>query len=127
MSTDNYYLKELIKRHINFYTSSEVINRGRKLYENDKVFFDEYIEKTDSWKFTVEGSQKYNVLIKGVNNKDIQTSCTCPFDWGSICKHTVAALHFVSDNLGEQQTLQYQKQPPTLLPLSNRTGEKFRL
>ena len=125
MSADNYYLKEHIKRHINFYTSSEVINRGRKLYENDKVFFDEYIEKTDFWKFTVEGSQKYQVLIKGVNNKDIQTSCTCPFDWGSICKHTVAALHFVSDNLGEQQTLQYQKQPPTSLPLSKRTGEKF--
>jgi len=125
MSADNYYLKEHIKRHINFYTSSEVINRGRKLYENDKVFFDEYIEKTDFWKFTVEGSQKYQVLIKGVNNKDIQTSCTCPFDWGSICKHSVAALLFVYDNLGEQQTLQYQKQPPTSLPLSKRTGEKF--
>jgi hypothetical protein len=125
MSTDNYHIKEHIKRHINFYTSAVVADRGRNLYENDKVFFDEYIEKTDSWKFTVEGSQKYQVLIKGVNNKDVQTSCTCPFDWGSICKHTVAALLFVTDNLGEQQTLQYQKQPPTMLPVSNRTGEKF--
>jgi hypothetical protein len=94
------------------------------LYENEKVFFDEYIEKTDSWKFTVKGSQKYQVLIKGINNKDVQTSCTCPFDWGSICKHTVAALLFVSDNLGEQYALQYQKQPPTILPVSNRTGKK---
>ncbi|HDR51510.1 MAG TPA: hypothetical protein ENN90_07810, partial [Mariniphaga anaerophila] len=125
MSADNYYLKEHIKRHINFYTSPEVIDRGKKLYETDKVFFDEYIEKTDSWKFTVKGSQKYQVLIKGVNNKDIQTSCTCPFDWGSICKHTVAALLFVTDNLGEQYALQYQKQPPAILPVSNRTGEKF--
>ena len=76
MSTDNYYIKEHIKRQITFFTSADVINRGRKLYENDKVFFDAYIEKTDFWKFTVEGSQKYQVFIKGVNSQNIQTSST---------------------------------------------------
>jgi SNF2 family DNA or RNA helicase len=119
MSTDNYYLKEHIKRHINFYTSAAVAGRGKRLYENDKVFFDEYTEKNDSWKFTVLGSKKYQVLVKGVNSKNIQTSCTCPFDWGSICKHAVAALHFVSDNLGEQSALQYQKQSTVTSPANN--------
>ena len=94
MSIDNYYLKEHIKRHIGFYTSDDVTRRGRQLYDNSKVNFKEYIEKSDSWKFTVTGSQKYQVLVKGVNSKSIQPSCTCPFDWGSMCKHTVAALHF---------------------------------
>ncbi len=46
MTTDNYYVEEHIKRHIILFTSAEVMNRGRKLYETDKVFFDEYIEKT---------------------------------------------------------------------------------
>jgi SNF2 family DNA or RNA helicase len=68
MSTDNYYLKEHIKRHIGFYTSDDVARRGRHLYDNGKVHFNEYIEKGDSWKFTVVGSQKYQVLVKGVNS-----------------------------------------------------------
>jgi SNF2 family DNA or RNA helicase len=93
-----------------------VADRGKKLYNNDKVSFDEYTDKTDSWKLTVEGSQKYKVLVKGVKAKSIQTSCTCPFDWGSICKHTVAALLFVSDNLENQTLLQYQKQLQIALP-----------
>ena len=125
MGTENHHIKEHIKRHINFYTSEAVAGRGRQLYKNDKVFFDDYTEKTDSWKFTVLGSQKYQVMVKGVNNKDIQTSCTCPFDWGSICKHSVAALLFVSDNLGEQYNLLYQKKPKITLPPNNRTGKNF--
>jgi len=66
------------------------------------MIFNEYIEKTDFWKFTVIGSQKYQVSVKGVNSQSVQTSCTCPFEWGHICKHVVAALHFASDNLGNQ-------------------------
>jgi hypothetical protein len=125
MSTDNYYLKEHIKRHIGFYTSDDVARRGRHLYDNGKVHFNEYIEKGDSWKFTVVGSQKYQVLVKGVNSKSIQTSCTCPFDWGSMCKHTVAALHFVSDNLGSQIALQYQKQVEINFKANTRKGNDF--
>ncbi|MDD4109011.1 MAG: SWIM zinc finger domain-containing protein, partial [Prolixibacteraceae bacterium] len=116
MSIDYYYLKEHIKRHINFYTSAAVEIRGRNLYANEKVVFEDYIEKTDTWKFTVVGSRKYQVLVKGVNSKDIQTTCTCPFDWGSICKHAVAALLFVSDNLSEQYKLQDKKQSEISLP-----------
>jgi uncharacterized Zn finger protein len=123
MGIDNSYIKEYIKRHVNFYTTSEVSKRGRQLYENDKVFFNEYIEKTDSWKFMVIGSQKYQILVKGVNSQSIHTSCTCMFEWGSICKHSVAALFFVSDNLGGQFNLQYQKQLTIVLPSSNRTGK----
>ena len=124
MSTDR-FIEEYIKRHINFYTSGAVSNRGRQLYKNDKVFFDDYIERTDTWKFTVLGSKKYQVLVKGANSQNIQTSCTCPFDWGSICKHAVAALLFVSDNLGEQSMLQYQKQSQITLPTNIRNRKNL--
>ncbi len=123
MDTENHHIKEHINRHINFYTSDAIASRGRQLYKKDKVFFDEYTEKTDSWKLTVLGSQKYRVLVKGVNNKDIQSSCTCPFEWGSICKHTVAALYFVADNLGGQDALQYQKESVVNLPVKDRSEE----
>ena len=125
MSTDNYYLKEHIKRHVGFYTSGDVALRGRHLYDNGKVHFIEYIEKTDYWKFTVIGSHSYQVSVKGANSRSIQTSCTCPFDWGSICKHTVAALLFVSDNLENQNALQFQKQTEILFKSGKRKGKDF--
>ncbi len=124
MATDR-FTEEHIKRHINFYTSSAVANRGRQLYKNDKVFFDDYIEKIDSWKLTVQGSQKYQVSVKGVNSKNIQTSCTCPFDWGTICKHTVAALLYVSANLGNQSMLRTQNQLTVTLPVSKRNPKNL--
>lgn len=108
MTPDNDQIKQHIKNFIHFYSSTAVTSRGINLYKDDKVLLNEYIEKSDSWKFTVLGSNKYQVLIKGVNSKDIQTSCTCPFEWGKICKHVVAGMLFVSDNLGKQFTLDYK-------------------
>lgn len=122
MSADR-FTEEYIKRHINFYTSPVVADRGRNLYNNDKVFFEDYIEKTDSWKFTVMGSKKYNVMVKGVKSKNILTSCTCAFDWGSICKHTVSALLFVSNNLDNQMIL--QKQIQLTLPIITNTRKNM--
>ncbi len=129
MDTDNYYIKEHVRRHINFYASEAVVQRGRLLYESDRVTFDDYTERTDSWRFTVLGSQRYQVMVKGINNQDIRTSCTCPFDWGSVCKHAVAALLFVADHYGEQYAMQYQKQ--TLLevpaPIQTVRNEGFEI
>lgn len=121
MSTDDYYIKEVLKRHIGYYTSPEIADQGRQLYENRQVNFMEYVEKYDSWKFIVVGDKNYQVLVKGLRRQNIQTSCTCPFDWGKICKHTVAALLFVSDNLSNQNTLQYQKQPEFPLLVNKRS------
>lgn len=69
-----------IHKHITFYASSEVVSRGRLLYQNKKVFFEQYSENSDTWRFTVLGSQKYHVIVKGVKNLAIQTSCSCPYD-----------------------------------------------
>lgn len=42
----------------------------------------------------VEGSNydPYIVKVELDNNSIISTSCTCPYDWGGICKHIVAVL-----------------------------------
>lgn len=119
------FAQEYISRHLNFYGSDEVVSRGRQLYRDDKVFFEEYSEKTDAWRLSVQGSQKYHVTVKGVNSKNIQTNCTCPYDWGVLCKHAVAALLFVSDNLGDQLMLQPQKQEQRTIsvPSSPRNGK----
>lgn len=120
--------EEYIKRHINFYATSSVASRGRQLYKDGSVVFDSYTERTDSWGFMVQGTLKYRVLVKGVNHHNIQVSCTCPFDWGSVCKHSIAALLFVSDNLGNQSELIFEKgtliSMPAKLPLAKRVGKR---
>ena len=122
MYNNSHNIKEYIHKHINFYSSAEVVSRGRQLYQTGKVIFDEYIEKTDSWKFTVIGTQRYQVLVKGVNSQSIQTNCTCLFNWTLNCEPSVAALMFVSVNLGNQLQLQ-QKQLAPNMPVNKRFGK----
>ena len=43
------------------------------------------------YKAHVEGSELYTVTISGKKGS-IQTDCTCPYDWGGVCKHVVAAM-----------------------------------
>ncbi len=126
MASNNRFTEEYIKRHINFYTSAAVSSKGKSLYNSGRVFFKEYIDRTDTWKFVVQGSTEYQVIVKGANSQNIATSCTCPFDWGNICKHSVAALLFVSDNLDNQFNLLHKQQTQQIVaPPSKRNGQKL--
>lgn len=58
----------------------------------------------------VEGSNydPYIVKVELDNNSIISTSCTCPYDWGGICKHVVAVLlNFIHkpESVEEQPTV----------------------
>jgi len=92
-----------IKRYIQFYSSYTIIQRGKLLFKNNAVKTAIYNDKMDSWLLTVQGSKQYIVQIVGIaNNNIIHTSCTCPFDWGEMCKHTVAALMYLQNKNIEQ-------------------------
>jgi len=93
--------KELIRKFISFYTSSRVEQRGRRLYKSGAIKSIEYDKKTDTYYAQVEGSKLYKTRVRGVLKGDITTSCTCPFDWGLVCKHTVAVLLHIQNNKGE--------------------------
>src|SRR5690554_1013655 len=94
-------IKDNIARHIAFYSFDTVHRRARNLFKNDKVIFQNYDGKNDIWKFTVLGSKEYKVIIKGVNSLDIKHSCSCPYDWGTLCKHAAAALLYIAENLNK--------------------------
>ena len=48
--------------------------------------------------FAVTGNKKYIVKINNYNSNLFSVSCTCPYDWGNLCKHGLAALYFLIDN-----------------------------
>lgn len=57
-----------------------------------------------SYKADVQGSELYTVTVSEVGGR-IAADCTCPYDWGGVCKHIVAAmLHIVeTGKAGEHQ------------------------
>jgi len=99
MATDFTLKRIYIENFTKFHASEQTIQKGRDLFINGLVNFIDFDEKKDKRKFTVKGSEMYTVYIKGLSRNDVDTSCTCPFDWGGICKHSVASLLYIAANL----------------------------
>lgn len=75
------YIDEIIlDRGYDYYVGGNIIN----LYNPGK---NEYILK-------IQGSDDYEVMVKLDDNGEILYSeCNCPYDYGPICKHQVAAFY----------------------------------
>ena len=80
---------DLKKDDIDKLFNYEIIQRGKKYYDDKKILF---LEKTnDCYNSIVEGSQKYLVsIINKDKTKEIQMTCNCPCD--GFCKHIYATL-----------------------------------
>ena len=53
----------------------------------------------NQYTFSYKGSAKKPYAIKiTVQPKTIQSSCTCPFDYGGLCKHEIAALKHIKNS-----------------------------
>lgn len=95
-----------IQRHIDFHTTDAVKKRGKVIYNNfgvKKAIIDIENDEAD---FIVRGTSDYKVRIIGFAAKNLFTSCSCPFDWGSTCKHVVATLHYLDNKDYEKQSSQ---------------------
>ncbi len=90
--------KKYIKEYINFFATSAIRSRGSRLYKNNAVTLGSYDDKTDVYFFRVQGTKVYSTVVKGLHDKNLQVSCTCPYDWGGLCKHSVAALNYLMNN-----------------------------
>ncbi len=68
-------------------STNESFRRGRNYYRSD--FVSNLRVQDNSYIASVTGNYHYEVKITQ-NNNDIDFSCTCPYDWGGICKHCIA-------------------------------------
>ncbi len=89
--------KEYIERFIQFRATDKVIQKGKDLYDEGAVNLTYKNDASDAWHFAVQGSQRYTVIIKDLNKGEASAKCTCPFEWGTICKHAVASLLYIMD------------------------------
>ena len=78
------FIDQFIKKNSSGATKSKSNYIYPKLVSNSNDFFE----------FSCLGSspKPYNITIELGTNKVKATSCTCPFNYSGICKHTVASL-----------------------------------
>ncbi|MBI9061014.1 MAG: DEAD/DEAH box helicase family protein [Marinilabiliaceae bacterium] len=88
---------EYITEFIELYTMDTVKQKGKKLYRDGRVTLQLYRKDLDTWIFSVKGSKMYKLHIRNLNNRYVETSCSCRFTGGSVCKHAVAALLYLAD------------------------------
>jgi len=82
-------LPEITEDIINDLASGTSLRKGYS-YFHDGAVVKLWIE-SGAYRAHVEGSELYTVTVSEKKGS-IQTDCTCPYDWGGVCKHVVAAM-----------------------------------
>lgn len=94
-------LKKRIDEFISSSANSMSRRKGKKLYEDDKFEIQNIDKERQIANFIAYGTRKYNVQIDYYQNP-IKARCSCPYDWGGICKHIVGAALLLKDQMGEE-------------------------
>jgi hypothetical protein len=74
-----------------------ILKRGLEYFEQGYVSEFTTIA-TNEYEAIVEGSEDYTVNLIIENNIVVSHFCTCPFDFGPVCKHEVAVLFYILQN-----------------------------
>lgn len=82
---------------------SIIVERGEAYFETGMV---RNLTKLDKHTFTAKvsgsGYRPYNVEIKFNKNGEVaECSCSCPYEWGEVCKHSVAVLLAIEEEMEE--------------------------
>jgi uncharacterized Zn finger protein len=85
-------LPRLTEAHIRNLASESSFERGTNYYRDRAIL--EPIRQEMELRAQCEGSgyEPYQISVKLAKSGIAETSCTCPYDYGGICKHIVALL-----------------------------------
>ncbi|SEM96107.1 MULTISPECIES: DEAD/DEAH box helicase [unclassified Candidatus Frackibacter] len=78
---------------------NKIFRRGRNYYNENRIFdYNVLPLNNDKYQILakVEGTRDYQVEIDlALEGSDLyfENECTCPYDWGPVCKHEVAVLY----------------------------------
>lgn len=79
------------------YIDKMILQRGQQYYGNGYV---ENLEQMEVGEFhaLVVGSEDYDVYVKlNAKHEIIESSCSCPYNWGDVCKHEAAVYYEIRD------------------------------
>jgi uncharacterized Zn finger protein len=74
----------------------KILDRGFDYYEQDYV---RQVKQIATGEFTakVMGSYPYNVYLRFDDKTVEMHTCSCPYEYGDVCKHIVAVLYYIAD------------------------------
>lgn len=83
------------------YVDKTILKRGYDYYTDGNIV-DTFNEGDNTYTFEVEGSEDYQVVVHLDDNGEIiYSECNCPYDFGPICKHEVAAYYELAENISK--------------------------
>lgn len=85
-------------KHFLKYTDPKIIGRGFA-YLSGGAVKDLYESAPGMWLAKVQGTRNYKVEIRLDDNLIIDWNCSCPYDHGDVCKHVVAVLYAIEEEL----------------------------
>mgnify|MGYP001422006673 CR=1 FL=1 len=85
------------------YIDDTILKRGLSYFKNGYVTEPEEIAP-GVYETIVTGSEDYTVELKIKNGTVTEHDCTCPYDLGPVCKHIVAVLFYLQQDVLELQT-----------------------
>jgi uncharacterized Zn finger protein len=77
---------------------TQIVSRGRAYFREGAVMRLEEKEE-GMWESLVAGNSMYDVSIEMIDEEVMEYSCDCPYDWGGPCKHIVAVMFAIRDEL----------------------------
>ncbi len=75
----------------------KILKRGADYYEDGAVIDFEEIS-TGEYEAIVMGTEEYRVQFKVSDNTIVEHLCDCPYDFGPVCKHLVAAIFYLEQD-----------------------------
>ena len=78
----------------------DILKRGLRYFKKGCVTSVDELSGGE-YEAIVEGSDTYIVQLHVKNGSVTTFNCTCPYDWGPVCKHEVAVMFYLQqDELG---------------------------
>jgi len=81
------------------YIDKTILKRGYDYYTDGNIL-DTCNEGDNTYTFEVQGSEDYQVVVQLDDTGEIiYSECDCPYDFGPICKHEVAAYFELAESI----------------------------
>ncbi len=88
---------------------SKIFNRGKRYYKQGKIKNFEIDGDIVKAKVAGSSSRAYNVSLYFEDGELNGISCSCPYDWGPVCKHIVAVALKYNDEIVRHKTIKNQR------------------
>lgn len=102
-----------------------ILDRGLSYWKNGNVI---ELKQTGNNEFEaiVSGNEDYEVKIKLADDNVQDFTCTCPYDWGPVCKHVIAVLFALREgNLNGLKEAKVKKKSKGKISQKNSLKKQF--